>query len=80
MSPRHLVASLLVLALLVSIVVCSAGCDYSTGPSSYVGNKNSKVFHRPSCSYLPSPENRVYFSTRQDAVNAGYTPCSYCKP
>ena len=46
----------------------------------YIGNINSKKFHRDSCSGLPKQENRVIFATRQDAVSDGYTPCGICKP
>ena len=48
--------------------------------SSYIGNQNSHVFHRPSCASLPLEKNRVYFANRSDAVTAGYTPCSKCSP
>ena len=46
----------------------------------YIGNINSKVFHRPDCSGLPAERNQVEFANRTDAVNAGYTPCGRCKP
>lgn len=46
----------------------------------YIGNKNSKKFHLPSCSTLPAENNRAYFKTREEAVNAGYTPCKRCNP
>ncbi|MBF7083023.1 hypothetical protein IT084_08540 [Desulfallas sp. Bu1-1] len=46
----------------------------------YIGNKNSKKFHLPSCSTLPAEYNRVYFKTREEAVSAGYTPCKRCNP
>lgn len=46
----------------------------------YIGNKNSKKFHRPTCSSLPAPRNRIYFKTREEAVNAGYVPCKRCNP
>lgn len=51
-------------------------------PSSgqYIGNKNSKKFHRASCSSLPAEYNRVYFDSRDEAINAGYTTCGICKP
>lgn len=48
--------------------------------TTYIGNKNSKVFHRTSCRYLPDPKNRVYFSSRSAAISAGYRPCGHCKP
>ena len=46
----------------------------------YIGNANSKVFHRPDCSGLPKEENRIYFESRMEAVDQGYTPCGRCKP
>lgn len=46
----------------------------------YIGNENSKKFHRPTCSTLPAPQNRVYFKTRDEAVRAGYAACKVCKP
>lgn len=46
----------------------------------YIGNKNSKVFHRPSCSGLPAEGNQVSFETRDEAEAAGYSPCGRCKP
>ena len=48
--------------------------------SSYIGNRSSHVFHRPSCANLPLEKNRIYFANRSDAVTSGYTPCSKCKP
>lgn len=46
----------------------------------YIGNRNSKKFHLPSCSTLPAEQNRVYFKTREEAINAGYSPCKRCNP
>lgn len=46
----------------------------------YIGNKKSKVFHRPSCGSLPSGKNQVYFSSRSYALAKGYKPCSHCDP
>jgi micrococcal nuclease len=49
---------------------------------SYVGNKKSFVFHRPSCNYgAKIPEkSRIIFHQRSDAIKIGYSPCKYCKP
>lgn len=52
----------------------------STATSNYIGNKNTKIFHKPACSYLPNTENRVYINSYSEATSAGYSPCSYCKP
>jgi putative cell wall-binding protein len=46
----------------------------------YIGNKNTKKFHLPTCSSLPAEHNRVCFSTREEAISAGYEPCKICKP
>lgn len=44
----------------------------------YIGNYNSKVYHLPTCNSLPQEWNRVIFDTCEDALNAGYRPCSRC--
>ena len=46
----------------------------------YIGNINSRKFHRPDCSGLPSEKNRVIFNTRGAAIDEGYEPCGICKP
>jgi micrococcal nuclease len=48
----------------------------------YVGNSNTKKFHFPSCSSVPTihPEHVVYFTTRDEAISAGYVPCKKCNP
>jgi endonuclease YncB( thermonuclease family) len=45
-------------------------------------NINSKIFHYPWCPYAQqmSEKNKVYFSSREEAVNSGYRPCEVCKP
>lgn len=50
----------------------------STG--SYIGNKNSKKFHLPSCGTLPDPENWISFDSRDAAIADGYVPCKNCNP
>lgn len=50
----------------------------STADTVYIGNAKSKRFHVPDCASLPSEQNRVTFSSYEDAVNAGYTPCGNC--
>ena len=46
--------------------------------TSFIGNKNSKKFHSPTCSGLPAEKNQVFFDSYSDAVAQGYTPCSNC--
>lgn len=49
-----------------------------TDVGEYIGNKNSKKFHLPTCKNLPAEKNRVFFDSRQEAVDAGYDPCGNC--
>lgn len=46
----------------------------------YIGNANTGKFHRMSCSYLPDEQNRIYYYTRDEAINAGMVPCKKCNP
>ncbi|MBQ7336756.1 MAG: MBL fold metallo-hydrolase [Clostridia bacterium] len=46
----------------------------------YIGNLNSKKYHRTDCYALPSEENRIYFTTKEEAQTAGYEACGICNP
>ena len=46
----------------------------------YIGNQNSLKFHRADCKNLPVEKNRIYFKSREEAQNQGYSPCSKCQP
>lgn len=46
----------------------------------YIGNKNTKKLHLPTCRSLPAPKNQVKFNSRDEAIKQGYTPCGICKP
>lgn len=48
--------------------------------TSYIGNKNSKKFHRQDCSSLPAEKNRVELSSREEAMDRGFVPCKRCCP
>ena len=52
----------------------------NTDESYYVGNISSHVFHRPDCSRLPIEKNQLIIDSYQDAIDAGYSPCSICNP
>ena len=59
--------------------------DESSSTSSsitYVASVNSDKFHEPSCSQAKRIKdgNRITFSSRDDAINAGYSPCGICYP
>lgn len=48
----------------------------------YIGNKNSKRFHLPTCRSVTqmSEKNKVEFSSREEAIANHYTPCGDCNP
>ena len=54
------------------------GGSHSAPAVTYIGNKNSKKLHLPSCSNLPAESNRVLFEDYDAAIAEGYVPCGNC--
>lgn len=56
--------------------------DHATAPTEYafVGNLNTKKFHKTDCKSAPSKANSIWFTSREEAIEVGYTPCGTCKP
>ena len=49
----------------------------------FVGCTETKLFHKPGCAHVADIEKagtKVMFTTRAEAVQAGYKPCDDCKP
>ncbi len=46
----------------------------------YIGNVNTRKFHDANCGNLPEEANRIYFTSRQEAIEKGYSACGNCKP
>ncbi len=46
------------------------------------GNKNSKVYHKSSCSSAKKmlDSNKVYYKTTSEFEDNGYKPCKRCNP
>ncbi len=61
-------------------VPASADTTEAEPEYNYIGNLNSYKFHRLSCEYLPAEYNRVYYETREDAINDGMEACRRCSP
>lgn len=61
----------------VSITTEKAGSD-----APYVGNVNSYKFHHSWCKSVSqmAEHNKVFFNTREEAVNAHFKPCQNCNP
>lgn len=47
---------------------------------SYIGNKRTKKYHYPFCSYLPYNNNQIVFPSAEEAEAQGYDPCRRCNP
>ncbi len=60
----------------------STSSDSSSSSGSYIGNANTGKFHVSGCSSVNkmSEKNKVFFSSRNDAINQGYVPCKNCNP
>ena len=60
----------------------SSSDSTSSGSGSYVGNANTGKFHVSSCSSVNKmyKKNKVFFSSRDEAINQGYVPCKRCNP
>lgn len=48
----------------------------------YIGNRNSMKFHHYYCDSVKDmkDKNKVYFKTREEAIDEGYVPCKRCNP
>lgn len=46
----------------------------------YHGNVRSRVFHQPGCEHYNCKNCTAIFTTREEAVGAGYRPCGGCRP
>lgn len=52
------------------------------GNAAYIGNSNTKKFHRSACRYVLqiAPDHIVNLSSKEEAISKGYEPCKVCKP
>lgn len=48
----------------------------------YLARRNSKRFHRPTCSVIMSAPKKelLIFKTKDEALKQGYSPCKICQP
>ena len=62
--------------------IAAADMDDAAGSAAYIGNRNTKKFHSPSCDSVREMKesNRVEFFDREEAIGAGYKPCGRCNP
>lgn len=55
--------------------------DVAVAEGQYVASKNGTKYHLPWCSGAQrmKEENKIWFSSKEDAEAAGYTPAANCK-
>jgi methylphosphotriester-DNA--protein-cysteine methyltransferase len=72
---RVLVSIIIIVVFLVAFLAWAA--DYK-----YVASSKGNKYHLPTCRAAAKikEENLVTFKTAKEALDAGYTPCSICKP
>lgn len=70
--------------VVVFFVLLAVAALFATGVVAdqviYHGNTKSKIFHKPECRYYNCKACTMEFSSRQEAIDAGYRPCKVCKP
>ncbi|MDE5769810.1 MAG: hypothetical protein K2H82_10540 [Oscillospiraceae bacterium] len=67
------IATIVALIGILTLSGCTDKTDSSSSDKNYIANKNSGKLHSISCDSLPYEENRIYFSTIEQAHSAGYT-------
>lgn len=70
------------MTLLLCVVCIIAALSLTGCKGAYVGSSMSHRFHDPACLWakeLPG-ERAVWFDSLDEAVEAGYEPCSTCEP
>lgn len=75
---------LIIISLLLITVIILYFCSdqLSTQQQKFVGSINSDKYHYPSCEWAKKikPENQIWFSSPEEAKEAGYKPCKVCRP
>lgn len=62
------------------LVLRGSCCCCAEDDPEIVGNPSSQVFHRRGCRYFSLSLEAEPFSSRDEAVAAGYRPCGVCRP
>ena len=56
--------------------------EYLALPVYFIGNKATKIYHKPDCPHLQKTvlANRIAFRLPAETARLGYRPCGDCKP
>ena len=71
--------SVTIIAGLAAIMI---NLDNTALAAAYVGASTTGKFHYESCRWAEKirDDHRVYFESREEAIDAGYVPCKVCRP
>lgn len=78
---RRVSVSLIVVTFILSLATFTLGID-NVLATSYVGASTTGKFHYTDCRWANKirADHRVFFSSREEALDAGYVPCKVCRP
>ncbi|MCP4580586.1 MAG: hypothetical protein GY839_03155 [candidate division Zixibacteria bacterium] len=65
----------IILIMFFSLFLSCAGDKPDPSAKQYIGNINTKKFHKPDCSYLLARQNQVTLESRDQAIELGYSAC-----
>ena len=70
------------LAAAVAILLIFAAAALCAAAGNFIASRDREPFHTLNCSWAKkiSPENAVYYNTRDEAVKDGHRPCKVCRP
>lgn len=70
------------LALILTLIFSILAVATPTLANVYVGNLKSYKFHYQGCQWERKmwESNRIYFDSRDEAINYGMVPCKVCRP
>ena len=78
--PAFVILALLFAGLAVEGTALTALTEAQAASIVYHGNRKSHIFHQPRCRYYNCKNCVVEFTSRQQALAAGFRPCKICKP
>ncbi len=76
---KHVKRQTAFILLLLFTLLMTMSTAFAT---TYVGSIKSDKFHYTYCRYADRiyESNKIYFSSRDEALNSGYIPCKVCRP
>ena len=68
------------LAFVLVLFVCQLCVAVECKDAKFIGNKNSKIYHKPDCAAVKKmkDENKVAFASEEEAKKAKFRPCKKC--